>query len=428
MSAAMEPDEPSAPVPSASSGTLRAFRHRDFTLLWVGALVSNTGSWLQNLAVPYVVYALTGSALWVGLATTAQFLPALVGGPVGGHLADTRERRRLLLVQLAIMAIFAAGLWWIWASGSRSVPLILLTASAIGLMWGMQMPAWQAFVNDLVPREDLVSAVSLNSLQYNAARSVGPAIAGVVIATRGPAAAFALNSLSFVVVLIALGLVRAHSAVHKGGAGFLEGYRLALRYIPTQPGIAVVIATVVFLGLLATPVFGFTVVFAQSVFHVGPLQLGLMNACLGVGALLAVPVLVRAKNGHGLRSSIRYGVLVMGGGFVAFGAAPAFAAGAVALVALGMGFLLSISAGQTAVQLIVAARLRGRVMALRLMVYVLATTVGALAQGWLADRVGARATMVGCGVLLVIIGALFFTRRGARVLARVDDPQDTSDW
>jgi len=135
---------------------------------------------------------------------------------------------------------------------------------------------------------------------------------------------------------------------------------------------------------------------------------------------------VRAKSHRGLAGSIRGGLLLQGGAIVAFGLAPGFVTGALALVAVGMGFLLTISSGNTAVQLIVAQRLRGRVMAVRLMVYMVATPIGALAQGSLSDRIGPRPTMVVAGVLVLVVAAWFLTRRGATQLARVDDPEDLS--
>jgi MFS family permease len=425
VSTAAESDDGTAVAEPVTGGTLRAFRHRDYTIFWLGALVSNTGSWLQNLTVPYVVFEITGSAFWVGVATAAQFLPGFFGSPLGGHLADTRERRRLLIVLLSVMAVLAVGLWWTWESGSRSLTVILLLVSASGLVWGTTLPSWQAFVNDLVPREDLVSAVSLNSLQFNAARSLGPAVAGLIIASFGPGVAFGLNAASFAFVVGALLLVRVRSKVAGGIAPRLvSGFVEAVRYVPRQPGIAVVVVTVGLVGLLATPAFGFTVVFAGSVYDVGPLALGVLNTALGVGAILAVPIVVRAKSHRGLAGSIRGGLLLQGGAIVAFGLAPGFITGALALVAVGMGFLLTISSGNTAVQLIVAQRLRGRVMAVRLMVYMVATPIGALAQGWLSDRIGPRPTMVVAGLLVLVVGAWFLTRRGATQLARVDDPED----
>ena len=425
VSTAAESDDGSAVVAPLRGGALRAFRHRDYTIFWLGALVSNTGSWLQNLTVPYVIFEITHSAFWVGVATAAQFFPGFVASPVGGHLADTRERRRLLLVLLSVMAVLAAGLWWTWASGSRSLALILLIVSASGFVWGSTLPSWQAFVNDLVPRDDLVSAVSLNSLQFNAARSVGPAIAGLVIAAFGPGVAFGLNAVSFVFVVGALLLVRVRSVVAAGLAPKLvSGFVEAVRYVPGQPGIGVVIVTVGLVGLLATPAFGFTVVFAGSVYGVGPLALGVLNTALGVGSIAAVPIIVRAKDRRGLASSIRGGLLLQGGAILAFGLAPGYVTGALTLVAVGMGFLLTISSGNTAVQLIVAQRLRGRVMAVRLMVYMLCVPLGALAQGWLSDRIGPRPTMVVAGLLVLLVAGWFLTRRGSTQLSRVDDPED----
>jgi MFS family permease len=407
--------------------TFRALRSRDFRLLWVGAVISNTGSWLQNLAVPYVVYQVTESPLAVGIATSAQFLPALIGGPIGGHLADTRERRRLLLLLQSLMMVLALALWWVWAGGWRSIAAVLVVSSLMGLVWGTQMPIGQAFVNDLVPRADLVSAVSLNSLQFNVARAIGPAIAGLVIAARGPGLAFALNAGSFMVMLASLALMRTRSPSQGRGTPFLAGFTGAVRYIRTQPGIAVIIGSTIFIGLLVMPVFGFTVVFAQSIFHVGPLQLGILNACLGVGALLAVPILVRAKDRHGLRGPLSAGIVVMGVGFMTFGLTTTFAVGTIALLALGFGFLLSISSGQSAIQVIVAPQMRGRVMAVRLMVYMAATSIGALTQGWMAGHFGPRLVMAGCGISLLMLGALVYTPRGRRLLARIDDPEDLAE-
>ena len=427
MSTAAESDDGTGVVSPPGSDTLRAFRHRDFTIFWLGALVSNVGSWLQNLTVPYVVYAITGSAVWVGVATAAQFLPGFVGSPLGGHLADTRERRTLLMALQTLMGLAAVGLWWSWSAGSRSLLVILGLVSLAGLLWGMTLPSWQAFVNDLVPREDLVSAVSLNSLQFNAARSIGPAIAGLVIAGFGPGWAFALNAASYVVVVAALGLVRARSRVDVDAEeppGLWSGFIEAVRYVPKQPGIALVILLVALVGLLATPVFGFTVIFAGAVYQVGALQLGLLNTALGVGAVVAVPLVVRAKSLGGLSRSVRSGMLVLGAAVIAFGLAPGFLAGALCLVAVGLGFLMTISSGNTSVQLIVAQRLRGRVMGVRLMVYMVAAPLGALAQGWISDQVGPRPTMVGAGSLTLLVVALLYTRRGAAALVRLDDPED----
>lgn len=411
------------------SGTFRALRHRDYLVFWLGALVSNIGSWLQNLTVPFVVFQITGSAWWVGAATAAQFAPGFVASPWGGHLADTRERRTLLLVLQSLMALAALGLWAVWTAGSPSLLAVLGLTAVMGLIWGLTLPSWQAFVNDLVPRDDLVSAVSLNSLQFNAARSIGPAIAGLVIAALGPGWAFALNAASFGVAVLAVALVSTRSRVEgraDAGTRMREGFLEALRYLPGQPGIVIVIVLVAVLGVIGTPVFGFTVVFAGSVYDVGALQLGLLNAALGVGAVMAVPLVVRSTSHGGLSGMLRGGLLAMGLGIVGFGLAPTYVLGLLCLVAVGLGFLATISSGNTALQLIVAQRLRGRVMAVRLMAYMASVPIGALALGALSDRIGPRPTMVLSGAALVGVVGLLLTPRGTRALRRVDDPQDTS--
>ena len=145
MSTAAESDDGAAAIAPPREGALRAFRHRDYAIFWTGALVSNTGSWLQNLTVPYVIFEITHSALWVGAATAAQFFPGFFGSPVGGHLADTRERHRLLVVFLSVLSVLALALWWVYAAGVHSVGVILGLVAAIGLVWGMTMPSWQAF-------------------------------------------------------------------------------------------------------------------------------------------------------------------------------------------------------------------------------------------------------------------------------------------
>ena len=149
-----------------------------------------------------------------------------------------------------------------------------------------------------------------------------------------------------------------------------------------------------------------------------------MNAALGIGAILAVPLVVRAKGHRGLRSTLLAGLLLRAVAVVAFGLSPNVVTGSLALAALGLGFLMSVSSGNTAVQLIVAQRLRGRVMAVRLMVYMVSTPIGALLQGSLSDHVGPRTTMVVAGLGLLLVGASFALGRGARLLARVDDPED----
>jgi MFS family permease len=403
---------------------LRAFRHRDFAIFWSGALASNTGSWVQNLAVPYVLYQLTESAFWVGLATFTQFIPVMVLGPLAGSIADRFDRRKVLLVTQTLLAMSATALWLAWTGGVRSPWALLALVALSGVFGGINIPSWQSFVNDLVPREDLLSAVTLNSLQFNAARAIGPGIAGILLATLGAGWAFFLNAVSFAFVLVALALVRNRQAARTSAlsGGFVRQFRRAVTYTRGQPGILVGITAAVLVAGLGNPIFQFTVVFAAEVFHVGPLGLSLLNVSLGVGAVLAAPIVSGWDALFSRATLTRWALLVYGGAVMLFAVAPTYVVGLVALVVVGGGFLVVISSTNTAVQVIVADHMRGRVMALRIMAFTGAYPIGALVQGAIADRIGPRPTVAGAGVLMVL-AALWLGFRSDR-LARLDDPHD----
>lgn len=413
---------PTGPPARGLRHAARAFRHRDFTIFWLGALASNTGSWVQNLAVPYVLYEVTESAFWVGLATFTQFVPVMLLGPLAGSIADRFDRRKVLLTTQSLMAVAALALWLAWSSGVRSPVAILALVSVAGVFAGVNIPSWQSFVNDLVPRDDLLSAVTLNSLQFNGARALGPGIAGILLASLGPSWAFFLNGASFVFVLVALLLVRNRQVALETAltGGFLRQFRRALRYTRRQPGILIGILVAVLVGALGNPVFQFTVIFAAEVYDVGPLGLSLLNVSLGLGAVLAAPLV----SGWDVTRAtlVRWGLLVYGGAVVAFAVAPVYVVGLLALVVVGGGFLVVISATNTSVQVIVADHMRGRVMALRIMAFTGAYPIGALIQGSISEVIGARVTVAAAGTILVGAGLVLATRPA--LLGRLDDPHD----
>jgi MFS family permease len=402
----------------------RAFKHRDFTVFWLGALASNTGSWVQNLAVPYVLYQVTKSAFWVGLATFTQFLPVMLLGPLAGSVADRFDRRKVLLVTQSLMAVGALSLWAAWAGGVRSPLAILAIVAVSGIFAGINIPSWQSFVNDLVPRQDLLSAVTLNSLQFNAARALGPGIAGILLASLGPSWAFFLNGVSFVFVLGALLLVRNRQAARVSAlsGGFLRQFRRAMAYTRRQPGILVGIVVAVLVGGLGNPVFQFTVIFAAEVYEVGPIGLSLLNVSLGLGAVLAAPLVSGWDTVLDRAALVRYGLLAYGLAIVAFAVAPVYLVGLLALIVVGGGFLVVISATNTSVQVIVADHMRGRVMALRIMAFTGAYPLGALLQGTLSDVIGPRQTVAGAGAVLVLAGVWLWTK--PELLHRLDDAHD----
>ena len=417
---------PAASHPVGFRQGMRAMRHRDFRIFFIGAIISNSGSWLQNLAVPFVLFELTGKAIWVGLAGFAQFIPSFVLGPLGGALADGNDRRKVLLATQTAMAAAAFLLWGVWVLDWREPALILVIVALTGVFAGLNIPSWQAFVPALVPREDLASAITLNSTQFNAARAIGPALAGVLLAVAGPAWAFFLNGLSFIAVLVALAMVRpvpnerVPGHAKKGvAAGFGEG----LRYINKRTGIRVSILCAMLVAFFGNPITQFTVVFVSDVYDAGPRVLGVLAAAVGVGAVMVAPLL-SSWDGVVTRSAlVRWGLPAYAMAVITFGLAPNWPLGLAALLIVGGGFLVVIATTNTAVQMIVADEMRGRVMSVRVMGFTLAFPVGSLAQGALGDWWGPQLTVVIFGSILLAVAVWLWTK--PTLLDHLDAVDDT---
>lgn len=404
---------------------LRALRHDNYRRFWLGALVSNSGTWLQNLAVPYVLLEITDAASWVGFAAFASIFPAMVLGPVAGNLADRFDRRKVLLVGQFAAAVAAAALCAAWVWGVRSPGVLVALAAAGGVISGFTLPTWQSFVPTLVESEDLPSAISLNSLQFNIARAIGPAAGGALIAALGPAWAFGLNAASFGAVLLALALVDPRSTrQHRNPQPILKGFVSSIRYIRGQPGIGVGIALAACVAFLGFPVITFVVVYAKQVYRVDPWALGLLSGLMGVGAILAAPIVAGVFGDLSRAKTVRVAMPLYGLTIMIFGSSTAVWQGATGLFFSGMGFLTIVATSNTAVQTIVADRIRGRVMATRIMTFTGAYPLGALLQTSLADLFGPRPVVTVAGAVLTLAGLIVVFR--PHLVARLDDPPDTS--
>jgi MFS family permease len=402
-----------------SNGGLSAFRSRDFRLFWLGGVVSNSGSWIQNLAVPYVVFQQTGSALWVGVASACQFIPSALASIPGGNLADRFERRTLLLVIHIILFAIGVLLWWTVLVDYGHLGMLLGLVALMGATWGLAVPSWQALVTDLVPQEDLVSAVSLNTVQFNLARSIGPAFAGLILAFFGPAPAFAANALTYLVAAASLALVRSRSRPGLvGRRNFLRDFRNSISYTWSHNEMRVAIAVTVVVIFLGSPVFTLPVIFAADVFHVGPLALGLLSAATGIGAVVAVPFVTSSR--VGISSALRLGLVLLGVGTLLLGIVPTAVAAALVLVLGGFGYVAGNSAVMSSLQLAVDPALRGRVMAIRVLLAQVGIAIGALTLGWLTDTIGPGLAAVVWGVTAVVAGAWMSFGLGQRLTSMLD--------
>ncbi len=405
-------------------GALAAFRHRNFALFWSGALLSNTGTWIQGVTVPFVVFELTGSAFWLGVAGFLQFGPVVVMGPIGGSIADRFHRRNVLLVTQAAAALVAFALWVVWTAGVRSIAAIIALVALGGVIVGLNIPSWQAFVSELVPRDTLLNAVTLNSTQFNAARAFGPAIGGLVLGTLGVGWAFLLNAASFGAVIVALVLIRVPRLPKPDGPRppVRDEMRSTVRYVRGRPGIVACLAIVAALGLLGGPVFQLLVVFALDVYGVGGVAYGLLAAGIGLGSILAAPFVAGPATKLPRRRLITVATLTYGASMVAFALAPVYGAALVALLVMGGGYLAVASTLNTTIQLQVQEARRGKVLALYVMLLTAALPIGSLVQGAMVQVIGPRAAVAIAGTaFLVVCGGL---RWLTGLVAHMDDPPD----
>lgn len=398
----------SPPPKPGFRGAVVAFRYRNFTLFWTGALLSSTGNWVQAITVPFVIYQLTGSAAWLGFASVMQFGPFVVTGPIGGALADRHDRRTILIITQSAQALAAFALWGAWTAGVRAPLAIMGIVCLNGLVAGLTIPAWQAFVSELVPREHLLNAVTLNSAQFNAARLFGPALGGLVLAAFGVGWAFLVNAVSFVAVIGALLLIAVPRLAKPAGAerpGIIAGFIESMRYSARRPGIWVCLVVVFALGGLGSPMNQLFAVFADEVYGVGDVAYGFLGAAAGLGAVLGTPLIVGP--GARLPRSRLVGIAMLGYGaaIVAFGLAPVYLLGIVALFVTGAGYLAIASTLNTTIQLQVDEAMRGKVIALYVMVLTFALPLGGLLQGLFAQAVGPQIAVATFGAAFLAVWA-----------------------
>lgn len=364
---------------------------------FVGQLVSLSGTWMQNVAAIWVILTLTDSGFAVGLATALQFLPMLLLGAWGGLLADRVPKRRLLFITQALMMVPALGLLAVTAAGVVTPWMVYLGVFGFGLLNAIDNPTRQSFVIEMVGTDRVVNAVSLNSVIVQAARIVGPAIAGILIATAGVVPCFAINALTSVVMILALlrmDPTRLHDApVAPREAGAI---RAGLRYVRRTPELAVPLALMALVGTFG---FNFQVVLpllAKFSFDGGAATYGALVAAMAVGSIAGALI-----TGHHGRTGPR----LIAGAALAFGVSAVFAAAMPALaleipllVLLGGAAVTFAATINSSLQLAVAPEMRGRVMALYSVVFLGSTPIGAPLVGWLSEAYDPRAALLLAGI------------------------------
>ena len=399
---------------------LRAFAHRDYRLFFAGQLVSLVGTWMQSLAQSWLVYRLTGSAVMLGLIGFAGQIPVFLLAPVGGSVADAFDRRRIIVATQAASMLTAFALAGLTLSGSVRLWQVFAIAATLGTINAFDIPARQSFLVQLVGRSDLMNAIALNSSMFNAARIVGPAIAGLMLAEVGEGWCFFLNGLSFVAVLVALLSMHPRASADRPRRGSPLGRIVeGLAYSAKTGPIRALLLLVGLVSLAGMPYAVLMPVFARDVLHAGPRGLGLLMGASGMGALLGALALARRHEVRGLGRWVARATATLGLGLIAFSLSRDFWLSAALLVPVGFAMLVQTAASNTLIQAMVPDELRGRVMAAYSMMFMGMAPVGALFAGSMASRIGASGAVAVGGVICLIGAAVFRLRLpGLRVVAR----------
>lgn len=395
--------------------TLALVTDRRFGPYFAGNLASNIGTWFGQVTAAVVVFEITDSTFMVGLVAVSQFLPSLVLAPWTGVAADRYDRRRLLIVAQAIaafaLAVLSAVTITVGLEGFPNAWPVLATAFVVGLVNAVSVPAQQALVPALVPPADLDQAVALNSVTFNLARAVGPALGAGVLVAWGPGPAFSVNALSYAVLVVALLTIRTESAPRPPRSSIWSG----IRHLRADPTLGVLLVGVTALGFGADPIITLTPALAEGLvddtFTNSDALVGFLISAFGVGAVAGTLVVgrLRIRYGHLPVAMAGLGLLVVG--IVVLALAPTAAIGLAGLAVGGAGFLLGVTCLTSAMLLRTPEELRGRIMALWGVAFLGSRPVAAFIDGIVADLVSPRAATLVAASAVAVCG--FFLRRQA---------------
>ena len=398
------------------ASSFRSLRHRNFRLYWSGQLVSLIGTWMQSVAQGWLMHRLTSSPLMLGLLGFFQFMPVTLLSLWAGTIADRVDKRRLLIVTQSCALLQAAALATAVSTGVVRPWMVLALAFLFGIFNAFDLPGRQSFLIELVGTEDLSNGIALNSAAFNTARVIGPAVAGVLLATAGEAGCFWLNALSYVAVIWSLLRMNlpARAADASPGSG-LSRLREGVRYAWTTPPLRNLL---LLLGFTAGFGFQYMVllpVYTRDILHAGPSVYGLLVSAFGIGSLLSAGLMTRRLTRWALRRQLQLGLVTAGVGMGAFAWSRWLPLTLAMGFLAGFGLILYVASCNTLLQMTTEDRYRGRIMGLYTMMFVGTAPIGALLSGSIAQRLGAPVA-TSFSALVLLGGALWVSYR-LRVLA-----------
>lgn len=388
--------------------TLRALRHRNFQLFAGGQLISLIGTWMQTVAQSWLVYRLTGSSLLLGIVGFASQFPIFLLSPLGGTVADRYNRHRVVIgtqvssmILASILAVLTLGHWLtVWE--------IITLASLLGVVSAFDIPARQAFLVEMVGREDLMNAIALNSSMFNGARVVGPAIAGVLVASIGEGWCFFANAVSFIAVIAGLLMMKLPPRKKQQHAGMVdhiaEGFQYARRTRPVRD----LLLLVGVISLAGVPYTVLMPIFADQILRGGAWGLGILMGATGIGAVLGALALASRTGVRGLGRVAAYSAAGFGSSLVVFAFSRNFTFSLIILIPVGFTLMTQMACANTLIQSMVPDRLRGRMMSLYSMMFMGMSPIGALAAGAAANWLGAPWAVAVGGAACVGAAVMFY--------------------
>jgi len=404
-------DDEVSPISSSKwAATLRALRHRNFQLFFSGQLISLIGTWMQSVAQAWLVYRLTKSALLLGTVGFASQIPVFLIAPFGGITADRINRQKLVITTQISAMLLAAILAWLTLSGHIQVWHIFVLAALLGVVNAFDIPGRQAFLVDMVGKEDLMNAIALNSSMFNGARVIGPAIAGILVAKIGEGWCFATNAISYIAVIIGLLLMHVHSIPRVSDHSPIEDIIEGFRWVNQTRIIRALLLLIGLVSLVAMPYTILMPVFADKILHGGARGLGILMGATGVGALFGALTLAAKTGGvKGLGRWVAISCASLGISLFLFAFSDSFWLSVALLLPAGYSMMLQMACSNTLIQTMVPDQLRGRVMSVYSMMFMGMAPFGAFFGGALAHRVGAPMT-VAVGGVACVFGAIWFGR------------------
>jgi MFS family permease len=400
-----------ADVTGRWAGVRLALGRRNYRLFLAGQFVSLIGTWTQSTAQAWLVYRLTGSALWLGIATFCQQAPVLFLATFGGSLADRHRRRNILVVTQSVAMVLAFTLAGLALGGVVRLAHVLILATLLGTVSAVDIPTRQSFVIEMVGRESLMSAVAINSSMVTCASSLGPAIAGFGIEALGEGWCFFANGVSFAAVIAGLLAMRSlpEPTAGRPGESLFKRAGEGFRFVASDGRLRALFGLLALAALAGLPYGTLMPVFAAGVFHGDARALGLMMGAPGLGALLGALSLASRRDVRGTYRWVGVACGAMGMGLVAFSLSRTLWLSIATLVPLGAATMIQVSATNTLVQGIAPDELRGRVMAIWAMILMGFAPLGSVLAGSLATAFGPTTPLLLGGVLCVF-AALQFMR------------------